>query len=464
MKRLLILALIAFLSPLTAIFFSCTPVCDYPESRLAKLRLVNAMPDQDLITVWLNGRAFKKDYPYDLPNDFGYSTLFADGSGLGVGKTRITVTSDAAGRDTIFVDTVNLTLNRETVIIIGRAKTKLSLERNTKKALLLDDEHYSVNSDSTYVRFIHAIPDLPSLDINWDSTAIPNAKNIPYGGDTYKYFNLTDNKQLLITEAGKPQNVVVLFPYKLPSTGFVLTAIIRGRTSPVGKEHTAAALLLTDAESGVSILSVKTFGLRMMNASRSEKLSLLVKSPTDGGIRSNYPQQKNSVIDIPSDSLSKYFALNPLLNSTSNYYYSKNHDTSPLDILDSVTQTAAVDQRFTFVAIEKIPFGQSGSALDHLVLLDTTGCPSDTNFTRVRMVMATPDHSSITVTFGTATVLMKNKDVKFFDIPVGIKQLQLSDGASNRTVSVTVKGGRPMSIYLLPRQASEQFPIKAVIE
>ena len=169
-------------------------------------------------------------------------------------------------------------------------------------------------------------------------------------------------------------------------------------------------------------------------------------------------------MDIPSDSLSNYFALNPLLNSTSTYYFSKTRDVILGNILDSVTQTAAIDQRFTFVGIEKIPFGQSGSALDHLVLLDTTSCPSDTNFTRVRMVMATPDHSSITATFGNTTILMKNKDVKFFDIPVGIRQLQLRDGASNRTVSVTVKGGRPMSIYLLPRQASEQFPIKAVIE
>ncbi len=463
MKRLLILALIAIFSPLTAIFFSCTPVCDYPQSRLAKLRLVNAMPDQDLITVWLNGRAFKKDYPYDLPNDFGYSTQFADGGGLGIGKTKITVTSDAAGRDTIFVDSANLTLNRETIIIVGRAKTKLASERNTKKALLLDDEHYP-HDENTWIRFIHAIPDLPSLDINWDSTAVPNAKDIPYRGDTYKYFNLTENKRLLITEAGKPQNVVVLFPYKLPSTGFVLTAIIRGRTSPVGKEHTASALLLTDAESGVSILSVKTFGLRLMNCSRSEKLSLFVRGSKENDIRSNYPQQQNTVMDIPSDSLSNYFALNPLLNSTSTYYFSKTRDVILGNILDSVTQTAAIDQRFTFVTIEKIPFGQSGSALDHLVLLDTMTCPSDTNVTRVRMIMATPDHASITVTFGTKTILMTNKQVVYFDVPVGIKQLQLSDGASNRTVSVTVKGGRPMSIYLLPKQASEQFPIKAVIE
>lgn len=463
MKRLLILALIAIFSPLTAIFFSCTPVCDYPESRLAKLRLVNAMPDQDLITVWLNGRAFKKDYPYDAPDDFGYSTQFADGSGLGIGKTLVVITSDAAGRDTIFFDTVNLTLNRQTLIIAGRAHPKLFSEKNTKKVLLLDDEHAPSGGEGTYIRFIHAVPDLPSLDINWDSTAIPNV-TLAYGENIFQYFNLTSNKRLLITEAGNPSNVIALIPYSFPSNGFIVTAIIRGRTKPVGREHTASTFLLSDAPTGNSILNFKTFGLRMMNASRSQKLSLLVRSPTDVGIRSNYPQQQSSVIDIPSDSLSKYFALNPLLNSTSTYYFSKTRDVILGNILDSVTQTAAVDQRFTFVGIEKIPFGQSGSALDHLVLLDTTSCPSDTNFTRVRMVMATPDHSSITVVFGTKTITMTNKQVEFFDIPVGIKQLQLSDGASNRTVSVTVKGGRPMSIYLLPRQASEQFPIKAVIE
>ncbi len=462
MKRLLIFALIACCSPLTAIFFSCTPVCDYPESRQAKLRLINAMPDQDMITVWLNGRVFKKDYTYEVPCDSCYSTRFFDGSGLGTGKTHITVTSDAAGRDTIFVDSANLTLNRETIIIIGRAHTKLSVEKNTKKALLLDDEHYPSDSH-TWIRFIHAIPDLPSLDINWDSTATPNA-TFAYGENVVQYFNLDSTKRLLMTEAGNPSNVIALIPYNFNSKDFKLTAVIRGRTKPVGKEYTASTLLLSDAPVGNAVLTFKTFGLRMMNASRAETLSLLVKSPTDQGIRSNYPQQQASVIDIPSDSLSKYFALNPLLNSNSKYYYSKNHDTSPLDILDSVSQAASVDQRYTFVTIEKIPFGQSGSALDHLVLLDTLSCPSDTNVTRVRMVMATPDHPSITVSFGTKTVTMTNKQVEFFDIPVGVKQLQLSDGASNRTVSVTVNGGRPMSIYLLPRQASEQFPIKAVIE
>ncbi|HYM20099.1 MAG TPA: DUF4397 domain-containing protein [Candidatus Kapabacteria bacterium] len=457
---------------------SCTPVCDYPATRVARVRLVNAMPDQEQISIWLNGKLLMDNYPYDEPSNFGYISSFQDGTPLGAANMGVVITSDAAGKDTLIHSTVDLTLNLQTIVVMGRARGAGS--EVTRKVLLLQDTAPVVQSEALF-RFVHAIPDFQSLDVYWKGHPTPDA-TLRYGVPS-DYLVLDSVVSIKVTEAGNPNNVVLLIPFSTAVfPGIIATAIIRGRSKPIGNERSASLFLLSDAGGGNYDADLRTFGARMMNATRNiSTLNLLIKQHSTGDtIRSWVPQQRETVLDIPVDSLTPYLPLRPELNgnttvlNSTEYYFSTNNvyttggagiSASTLDIRDSFMQSALADDRFTFVAIETAHFGDSTKKLDHLILKDTMGTPSDPSFNRVRIVMGNPDHNSITVNFGGRTVTMAIKQVEYFDVPTGSQQLKLSDGTASSTQTISVASGRPMSIYLLPKSGpGTEFPIKTIIE
>jgi hypothetical protein len=453
---------------------SCTPTCDYPNSRFAKIRLINALPDQEQVSVWLNGKLFRGDYPYDPPADFGYYSTLIDGSPIGVGETRVVATRDNKGLDTIVSATVTINVNEQTLIIGGRANA-LASEPDTKRILLLDDQIQTKNDQLVLIRFIDLLPDFPSLDVYWDSTAWNTKKpntTLTYG-TVPGYTNYIQNDALRITEAGHPEHLVFTIPYVFNQPGFLITALLRGRSKPLGNERTVSFLPLADGNDiGNNITNFETFGVRMMNATRSQALSLYIRSPQDivsnksWDARGNYPGQQQTVVDIASDSLSGYLALTQLLNGTSTYFFSKQNDNARTDLLDSVTVTGVhSDERYTIVAVEKSLFGTPTTSLDHIAIKDTISLPHDSSFNRVRIIAANTDHQTISVTFGGKPISMNFKDVAYFDVRIGAQQLQLSDGAATGTIPVTISAGRPVSIYLLPKQsAGVEFPVQTIIE
>src|SRR5690349_17264726 len=117
------LAFFALVLTACANFWGCEADCVYPDQQFFRLRLLNAMPDQPKITVFINGKLFKRDYSYAPPADFGYTDRYADGSPLPLGKSlNVVVTSDAAGIDTLHKGTISPNLHRQTLIIMGRGK------------------------------------------------------------------------------------------------------------------------------------------------------------------------------------------------------------------------------------------------------------------------------------------------------------------------------------------------------
>jgi hypothetical protein len=159
-------------------------------------------------------------------------------------------------------------------------------------------------------------------------------------------------------------------------------------------------------------------------------------------------------------------ALTESANTNSTYFFSKQNNSNPINFLDSVAVPGEkADQRYTVVAVEKSLFGQPTTSLDHIVLRDTISSPQNSTYQRVRIIATNPDHKTISVTFGGKTVSMNVKDVTYFDVVTGGQTLQLSDGAATASIPITVSSGRPMSIYLLPKQAAGiEFPVKTIIE
>ncbi len=118
----------------------CSSPCTYPDQRGVKIRLLNAMPDMPVITVFIDGKLFVQNFSYDPGSDFGYEGSYKDGSPLSASDSSLfVVTSDPSGKDTLISHRVFINFNRQTVIVMGRGKWKAP-QVKTARIIKLDDQ------------------------------------------------------------------------------------------------------------------------------------------------------------------------------------------------------------------------------------------------------------------------------------------------------------------------------------
>jgi hypothetical protein len=448
----------------------CKAPCDYPNARGVVMRIINAMPDMPVITVWVNGKAVVKDYPYDPTDECLYRSNYLDGTPLPSGDSVLfEVSSDAVGNNKLISGKFKVNFQRQTFIAMGRGVVKSSQISKAKIVQLMDPERDLAKS---LVRFVNAIPDLDSLDIFFkaDTAGISLGKpdlTLHYGQAT-PHLALNSINGLTVTEAGHPDNVIFSLPYTLGGVnGFFATVIVRGETKPIGNDFTAAPILYSDEEPcGHYLLSFKTFAVRIINASRESTLSLWIRSATvapedtlnprgSEKFVADYPNQEK-VKRIPAGRVTDYIPLNILLNFSTTFYFAK--DNLFTDTIQWIDQATA-NTRYSKIAVEENPFGTSGKKLSHMNLPDTMTNPSG-NFGRVRVINLSPDHASVSVTLGGRTISMVQKQVEFFDVPLSNSNIVLTDGSTTKTYSIPASGIEPISVYILPEQsATPALPI-----
>lgn len=467
MRQMLRYAFFAILLVLltNSIFSGCTAPCTYPDQRGVKIRVFNAMPDEENITVFINGKLFVKNFSYDPSNTFGYLSTYADGTPLTAGSAiPVVISSDTAGKNIIMNALVDINFHLQSLIVMGKAHKILSSDVDTRKVLRLEDDNQIINPSITFMRFVHAVPDLPALDVYWNQPdGSPNA-TILYGMEN-PYMDLSNADSLKITEAGRPNNVIFSIPTKpTPIPGLVVTAIVRGESRPYGTERTVSTFVLSDGTSGIGnfILHFETFGLRLVNASRSiTSLNLLIQGMKETSPRGNYPNQ-TIVENIGIDSVSKYLALFPSNDSNARYWFSADMAYPNIDTLLGFNSPIpfSKDSRHTIIAVENKKLNETGRSLDTLILLDSRDSMTvQSGKGRVRVIHLSPDHTKIGFTLGGRTVNMMKKQVEFFDVPAGMQNITLSDGPATKTISFNVPLGRPISLYLLPDTQTTTFPI-----
>ncbi|MEI8134490.1 MAG: hypothetical protein WCH46_05345 [bacterium] len=448
----------------------CKTDCTYPELGIVKVRIFNAMPDQEKITVRINGKIFVKDFLYEQPSNFmhdgvltgfGYYSTYEDGSPLVPGnKLAVIVSSDTAGKNILMTDTINLNFHLQTLFVMGRG-TKISpTDADRRKVLRIEDDNQPAVPGLMEIRLIDAVQDLPPLDVYWNQPdGNPNA-TIEYGVDNpYFGIDVASADSLKVTEKGNPKNVVLIFPYKLSLLkGLVVTSLIRGESHPFGKDRAVSAFVLSDnpAGNGNIIVAFENMGVRLVNATRMAKLSLLIQGKFDVVPRGNYPNQ-SLVTAIPHSFATDYLALSPAYDATATYWFF-NVDRS--DTLDKFTAPVAFnkDEYYSLIAIEKTKLndGSTSPSGTHLILRDSTS--SRGGMGRVRVVNTSPDRTAIAFTLGGRTVSMKQLDVEFFDVTPGPQSLILKDGAITKTINFVVPAGKPISLFLLPAITGDDFP------
>ncbi len=435
------------------IFNSCTDnVCTYPAEQFGRVRLVNAMIDVPKISVFIGGKLFRADYTYDPPQDFGYFTTYADGTPLTIGDSLfIVVTSDAAGRDTIITSFMTINLHRQTLIVAGKRFNDLPTDLDTRRIIRLDDEEAAADQNATLVRFVNCVPDLPTLDVYMKKSAVGDKFiQIAYGEKT-SHLTLPvadENDGLTVTEAARPLNVVISLPYPFKIKGFFATIIIRGASKPVGLQPLPGPFVLSDMPIGNYILDFATSGIRFVNGMRDQTLSLLASNPNENIPRDNIPGQE-AVLNIPSDSISKFFGLGVSALGNTRWYFSRQGSSDTIHSFPFITKK---NERWTIVAVD-------GPAVSHLTLRDSMTKPAG-DFVQVRVVHISPDHQNISFTLGGRSVTMQKFGVEYFTVPVGSNSINFTDGAQSGQFSFTAAlGSHPITLFILPDKPSKRFPV-----
>lgn len=434
-------------------FFGCDSSCSYPDQQFLRLRLLNAMPDQPKITVFINGKRFQHDFTYDPPANFGYTQTFEDGSPLPAGKIFVVVTRDAAGTDTLLTNTLTPNVHRQTLIVMGRGKKLLVSEAETARLLLLDDEDMTPGAEFVMMRIVHAVPDLPDMDVFFDTVAsIPDA-TIRYGESSVRLVRNSFNG-LIVTRAGNPADIITSIKTPFNLRGFFVTTVIRGASKPCDTEPVPAPIILNDI-GGTFIIDFPVFGVRFANASKSTTLSLAatnfkVRPEIIDTPRFNIPGQ-SKVLDIPPDSISEYFGVGLSSLGNTRWFFSRD---KAWDTVFAKNLKANANERWTFVA-----FQNPDNSFNGIALLDSMLCVPEA-FGKMRVVNLSPDIGPVTVQIpGANNLSMSQGDVRFVTLPAGVKQVTISSGSGTQSQTIMLPPARPISIYILPSKPGEAYPI-----
>lgn len=479
---------------------SCQPTCTLPTQAFASVRLENAVTNVDKIDLYIDNKLFDQSF-YDLGSngigtrDFGYeSTFLADGSTLQPGSHHLVArrSSDAA----LLSDTVLLLKDhRQSLLYIGRMEGTLAQKPQLR---YLDDAVRAVDTSKSLVRFVHAVSDMPGLDVYFHkSIQVVGGKPKPdlvlsygnisdeMGGGTgtgklpTDYFSIptSGTDGLLVTAKGDTSNVVVRLTIPFSSTGFLATIVIRGQSQPVGQEHAVSTITIEDGQqsNGTYNGDFQIYGIRLANATRFDSLSLLMlSSPPDDakfGPRSTrntpLPLQQR-VLLVPRGSIGRtadsqqYMPLSPSDHGVCDFWlcgidpppYSVLH---PTDTPYHFRKTSFANDRYTFVGIDSTPLNGGASRYGVIQLRDTVSLPADAGFGRVRFVNASPDHK-MNFTFGGTTFAMNQGDIRLADAKIGHYTVTVSDGAKSGTIDFDLPPQLPITIILLPVNGANQFP------
>lgn len=455
-KRLVLPVLI-----LAAFISSCTDPCSIPLEKAPSLRILNAMADQQQINVYINGSLVQQDLKYNPPITYtpavnvGYITTFASGSPLPIGSNQKLVILSTAG-DTLLKQTIALSDKRQTMILIGRGRQRFGASAVPASALMLDDQLASPVDGKTIARYVHAMPDLDSLDVYFSNSALGKKPNVRLAyGDITNYLELPAGVDgLLVTEGGDTTNVIMRINQAFGLTGLFGTVVIRGSTDPQGHEPLPSPVVLSDRELGTAVFSITSIFLRFVNGARESTLSLYTQGGADALIRNNAPGQE-TVLCIPPDSSSGYWSITKLFHGDADWFFGSTQscDRNDVNFFHKYHENLQDMQRYTMAAMQTSKLGVTPVTWDHKTILDTMGSPKGSTHGRVRFVNLSPD-ATVTIETPTGSRTLTQGQIEYVDYPVGTRSFV----TNGKTVTFQVGADDPKTVWFSAATASDPLP------
>jgi LPXTG-motif cell wall-anchored protein len=142
MKRLLVVSVVLVLS--LALVTSALA-----DSHMARVRVVHASPDAPAVDVWVNGNVAFSNAPFKGITDY---------AALDTGSYQVQVTPTGATEPVVIDATLDLAGGTDyTVVAVGQLANI--------EPLVLVDNNSAPAAGKAHVRFVHASPDAPAVDI-----------------------------------------------------------------------------------------------------------------------------------------------------------------------------------------------------------------------------------------------------------------------------------------------------------
>jgi LPXTG-motif cell wall-anchored protein len=159
MKRLFVLSAILVLS----LAMATSALAD---SHMARVRVVHASPDAPAVDVWVNGSVAFSNAPFQGITD--YAELAPD-------SYQVQVTPTGATEPIVIDATLDLAAETDyTVVAVG--------ELANIEPLVLVDNNSAPAAGKAHVRFVHASPDAPAVDIAVANGGPVLFSNVPFKG------------------------------------------------------------------------------------------------------------------------------------------------------------------------------------------------------------------------------------------------------------------------------------------
>ena len=482
---------------------SCQPTCSIPTQSFAEIRIENAVTNVDKIDVYIDSTLFDQSfYTLTSNNDllgtraFGYYHTFVSGKlALVPGKHHIQAyrSSDHA----LVTDTLmNLAAHRQSLLFFGRLGGTATQK---PRMMYLDDALRSIDNNNTFARFVHAVSDLPALDVYFHQSVQYDSNHRPKPDLVLAYGQISDasghgtgtgrlasdyvaiptvgTDGLLVTPSGDTSNIVVRIKIPFSSLRLLATVVIRGQSRPVGSEVAVSTALIEDGQQSnqTFLADFPIYGIRLCNATRFDSLSvLMLNSPPDDkqyGPRSTrntpLPLQER-ILRVPRGSIGRaldsqqYMPVNPADHGMCDFWLSPapqliNSGLAPGDTIFHFKQISNANERYTFVGIDFTPLNAGASRYGVISLRDSVSNPPDLTMGRVRFVNASPDHP-MNFTFGSTPFQLKQGDIGIADDKLGHYTMTLTDGTQSGSVDFNLLPSTPLTIILLPATATNPFP------
>ena len=188
------------------------------EDAFAALKAVHASPDAPNVDVYVNGLPVLQDVPFGA-----VSGNFV----LGVGAYRIQVTPTGEPPEAAVIDeTLELDAAPYTVAAIGEVTEGAE---NPLQPLVLVDDVSPLEEGTVRVRFVHASPDAPAVDIVPTEVGDPVFTNVSFG--EAQTVSIPEGEYTLEVRPAGTEDVVAEFPAAFEG-GWVYSAWATGYLSP----------------------------------------------------------------------------------------------------------------------------------------------------------------------------------------------------------------------------------------
>jgi len=219
MKRLLVVSVVLVLS--LALVTSALA-----DSHMARVRVVHASPDAPAVDVWVNGNVAFSNAPFKGITDY---------AALDTGSYQVQVTPTGATEPVVIDATLDLAGGTDyTVVAVGQLANI--------EPLVLVDNNSAPAAGKAHVRFVHASPDAPAVDIAVTGGPVLFS-NVPFKG-VGDYLPVDAGTYDLEARVAGTQDVALSVPGVQLNEGTVYTIFAMGL---VGGEPALTAVPSVDA-------------------------------------------------------------------------------------------------------------------------------------------------------------------------------------------------------------------------